>query len=87
VYYNKDTRKGKESIAMKTVRELIDEAKVKHLDVCIETKEGAYEEVFGGGWAAVGEYYWMKEEQFFDGCSVLRVEILDEGIMIITVDY
>jgi hypothetical protein len=29
----------------------------------------------------------MKEEKFFDGYSVLRVEILDEGIMIITVDY
>ncbi len=71
---------------MKTVREYIDEARAKNNDVCIETDEGFYTEMYDGGWTAEGEYGWYEEEHAFDYCTVVKVVELEEGITIITVE-
>ena len=71
---------------MKTVRECINEARAKNNDVCIETDEGFYGEVFGGGWSAEGEHGWHEEEHAFDDYTVVKVAELEEGITIITVE-
>ncbi len=71
---------------MKTVREVINEARAQHFDVLIETNEGAYEEMYGGGWTAIGEWGWTEEEDYFDSFSILKINTLDEGIVVITVE-
>lgn len=71
---------------MKTVREYINEARAKKNDVLIETEDGTYEEMYGGGWTATGEYGWTEKETAFDGYTVKDVVELEEGITIITVD-
>lgn len=71
---------------MKTVRECIEEARVKRNDVLIETDEGTYEEMFGGGWTATGEYGWEEEEYAFDSHTVSKVVELEEGITIIVIE-
>ena len=71
---------------MKTVREYINEARAKKNDVLIETEDGTYEEMYGGGWTATGECGWTEEETAFDCYTVKDVVELEEGITIITVD-
>lgn len=71
---------------MKTVREYIEEARAKRNDVLIETDEGTYEEMFGGGWTATGELGWQEEEHAFDNHTVSKVIELEEGITIIVVE-
>lgn len=71
---------------MKTVREYINEARAKKNDVLIETEDGTYEEMYGGGWTATGEWGWTEEETAFDDHTVKDVVELEEGITIITVD-
>lgn len=71
---------------MKTVREYIEEARAKKNDVLIETDEGTYEEMYGGGWTASGECGWEEEETAFDNYTVTNVVELEEGITIITVE-
>ncbi len=71
---------------MKTVRECINEARAKRNDVLVENDEATYEERFGGGWTASGEWGWDEEEHAFDHCTVVKVVELEEGITIITVE-
>ncbi len=71
---------------MKTVREYINEARAKNNDVIIENDEASYEEMYGGGWTATGEWGWEEEEHTFDYCTVVNVVELEEGITIITVE-
>ena len=71
---------------MKTVRECIEEAKAKNNDVCIETDEGFYIEMYDGSWTAEGEYGWYEEEHAFDSYTVSKVVELEEGITIIVVE-
>lgn len=71
---------------MKTVREYINEARAKGNDVIIENDEGCWSEMLSGGWTAEGEYGWYEEENAFDGCKVVKVSHLDEGITFITVE-
>ena len=71
---------------MKTVREIIAEARAKRNDVCIENDEGFWTEMFGGGWTVEGEYGWYEEENAFDNCKVIKVDELEEGITIIVVE-
>ena len=71
---------------MKTVREIITEARAKSNDVCIDNGEGMWCEAYGGGWYAEGEWGWYEEENAFDDCQVVNVEELDEGITIIIVE-
>lgn len=71
---------------MKTVREYINEARAKNNDVIIENDEASYEEMYGGGWTATGEWGWEEEEHAFDYCTVVNVVELEEGITIITVE-
>lgn len=70
---------------MKTVRELINEARAKGNDVCIEQDIFTYVECCGG-WTEPNELGWYEEEHHFDECAVIGVCELDEGITIITVE-
>lgn len=71
---------------MKTVRELINEARAKGNDVCIEQGIFCYTECYGGGWNEPNEFGWYEEEHAFDECAVIKVCELDEGITIITIE-
>ena len=71
---------------MKTVREYIEEARAKKNDVLIETDEGTYDEMYGGGWTVAGELGWEEEEHAFDNRTVNKVVELEEGITIIVVE-
>ena len=71
---------------MKTLRTYINEARAKRNDVFINTDEGMYVEMYGGGWTVEGEWGWEVEENAFDDHKVIEVEELEEGITIITID-
>ena len=71
---------------MKTVREYINEARARNNDILIEVDNDTYEEMYGGGWTATGEWGWTEEEDAFDDRKVVAIEHLDEGITIIAVE-
>lgn len=71
---------------MKTVRELINNARAKGNDVIIENDEASWNEMIGGGWTVLGEWGWVCGEHDFDNCAVANVVELEEGITIITVE-
>lgn len=71
---------------MKSVRELINEARAKGNEVCIEQDIFTYCERSDGGWYEPNEFGWYEEENAFDECAVIRVVECEEGITFITVE-